>query len=105
MKVAYICSPYHADDPSLIRRNVVYARELTIKAIYNNYAPITPHLYLTQVLDDAKESERDLGISAGLELLKKCDTIIIGTRYGISSGMQEEIKAAEILGLTMEVML
>lgn len=105
MSIAYICSPYHADDPEIIRRNVAYARELTLKAINNNYAPITPHLYLTQILDDTIKAERDLGTSAGLELLRRCDTIIIGTRYGISSGMQEEIKAAEILGLTMEVML
>lgn len=105
MDLAYICSPYRADDPEIIRRNVAYARELTLKAINNNYTPITPHLYLTQILDDNDPRDRNLGLTVGGDLLRRCDTIIIGTRYGISPGMREEIKAAEILGLTMEVML
>lgn len=65
MKTAYICSPYSGD----IKRNKAYARELTLKAIKDGYAPITPHLYITECLNDKEPLERDLGLNAGLALL------------------------------------
>lgn len=36
---------------------------------------------------------------AGLELLKQCRYILIGSRYGISEGMLGEIQLATELGL------
>lgn len=103
MKIAYICSPYRADDPATIRRNVNYAKELTRRAIKNYYAPITPHLYLTQALDDNDANERNVGLAAGIELLKKCDVLIVGNKYGISDGMRAEILEADALGLSIEL--
>jgi len=61
MKTAYICSPYSGD----IKRNKEYARELTLKAIKDGYAPITPHLYITECLDDNDPKQRELGLNAG----------------------------------------
>lgn len=94
MRIAYICSPYRAEDPADIRRNVNYARELTKLALYQGYAPICPHLYLTQVLDDSNEEERAIGMSAGLDLLDASSVVIVGNRYGISEGMKAEIQRA-----------
>lgn len=93
-KLCYICSPYRGDTA----RNVEYARELTRKALYKGYVPITPHLYLTQALDDNDPAERSLGISAGLRLLEPCKYIMVGRRYGLSAGMRYEIEAARRLG-------
>jgi nucleoside 2-deoxyribosyltransferase len=90
MKLAYICSPYRGD----IERNIEYAKELTLLAIKQGYAPITPHLYLTQVLDDNNEEQRKAGMEIALELLKKCDVVVVGTRYGVSQGMARELDFA-----------
>lgn len=89
-KLVYVCSPYRGET----KRNTAYARELTRKVLEYGYTPITPHLYLTQVLDDEKPEERKLGLLAGQELLKHCKYILIGSRYGISEGMQQEIMIA-----------
>lgn len=96
---AYICSPYSGD----IKRNKQYARELTRWAIVHGYAPICPHLYLTEVLNDHDAAEREIGRQLGLELLAACDVIIIGKAYGISKGMKAEIEQAERLGLIFDV--
>ena len=85
--LVYICSPYRGET----ERNIEYAKELTRKVLEYGYAPITPHLYLTQALDDENPKERELGLMAGQELLKHCEYILIGSRYGISDGMQQEI--------------
>ena len=95
-KLCYICSPYRRDT----ERNAKYAAALTRAAIVKGYTPITPHLYITQALDDADPAERALGMEAGLHLLEPCKYIMIGGRYGLSEGMRHEIERAHRLGKT-----
>ena len=49
----YVCSPYRGE----IRRNKEYARELTKAALNSGFAPVTVHLYMTEVLDEEKPEE------------------------------------------------
>lgn len=98
MRTAYICSPYSGDT----KRNKKYARELTALAIQNGCAPITPHLYITECLDDGVQEQRNKGLSVAIRLLEKCDVVYIGTKYGISSGMQLEIEWAEMNGIEVK---
>ena len=93
-KLAYICSPYRGSAGQIIK-NIEYARELTKQALEMGFTPITPHLYLTQVLNDEIPSERKQGLEAGHVILQTCETMIIGTRYGVSEGMAAEIKAGK----------
>lgn len=93
----YVCSPYRGE----IRRNKEYARELTRAAINSGFAPVAVHLYLTEVLDDNKPQERSRGMAAGQDIMKQCSYILIGTRYGFSEGMKEEITLAALKGLIM----
>lgn len=96
MKV-YVCSPYRAGDGAELDRNIEYAQALTRRALKAGLAPITPHLYITQCLDEKKPQERAQGLAAGLELLKGCDFMIVGDKYGISEGMDREIETAKAL--------
>lgn len=99
MKKVYICSPYKAKNGAELDRNIEYAQELTRQAIEAGLAPITPHLYMTQCLNEDKPEERAKGMAAGLELLRACEFILVGVRYGISEGMSKEIETAERLHL------
>lgn len=94
-KLCYICSPYRGDT----ERNTGYARELTRIALDNGYTPITPHLYLTQVLNEEDPAQRERGMAAGAELLRNCKYILIGSRYGLSEGMLAEIQIALEAGI------
>ena len=89
-KLIYICSPYRGE----VERNLQYARELTRIALDNDFVPITPHLYITQAVNDEVPEEREKGMAAGKELLKHCKYILIGSKYGLSEGMLEEIRLA-----------
>jgi hypothetical protein len=93
-KLAYICSPYRGNIFKK-KRNVIYARRLTKAVVDLGYTPITTHLYLTMVFNDRDPNERRRGMNAGKEILKHCETIVIGVRYGVSPGMKSEIEAAE----------
>lgn len=94
-KLCYVCSPYRGDT----ERNIEYAKELTRLALDNGYDPITPHLYLTQVLNEDDPAQREKGMAAGTELLKHCRYILIGSRFGLSEGMLAEINTALDNGL------
>lgn len=95
MKAAYICSPFRGAET----RNIEYAKEITRAAIKQGYAPITPHLYITKCLNDRIPEQRERGISVGIALLDVCEIVIVGTDYGISDGMQNEIKIAKEKGI------
>ena len=99
MKRVYICSPYRAKDGAELDRNIEYAQALTKQALNAGLAPITPHLYMTQCLDDKKPQERAQGMAAGMALLKTCDFVIAGVKYGVSEGMSREIQTADRLGI------
>ena len=58
MRKVYICSPYRAKDGAELDRNIDYAQQLTRQALEAGLAPITPHLYMTQCMDDKKPEER-----------------------------------------------
>ncbi len=99
MIVAYICSPYRASDKKQRKQYDEYAKGLTKIAIDSGIAPITPHMYLTNVLDDSNKEDRAAGLAAGISLLYKCDVLIFGDKYGVSEGMYGEVQEARAQGI------
>lgn len=99
-KLCYICTPYRGNLFQRVR-NVLYARKVTRSAIKSGYIPITPHLYITQVLNDKDPDERIKGIEIAMELLDMCEVILIGNKYGISRGMAAEIAKASVQNMTI----
>ena len=102
MKLVYICSPYRATDAETLQRNIKYAKTLTRAALLRGECPVTAHLYMTQCLDESIEGERKIGLAAGTEILRRCDLVIVGMKYGISEGMAAEIRRAEENGILIE---
>lgn len=97
MRTVYICSPYRAKDSAELDRHIDYAQQLTRQALEAGLAPITPHLYMTQCLNEDKPQERAIGMTAGLELMKSCAFVIAGVKYGISEDMKREMETAAAL--------
>lgn len=99
MKTVYICSPYRGKDENEVTQHIHYAVELLEFALTAGVAPIVPHLYFPQVLDDCIESDREIALRCGRTFLRTVDMVIAGCRYGISDGMEEEIILAQRLGI------
>lgn len=60
-------SPYRSTERYTLLQNVEFAKEVCRWAIRHGYSPIASHLFYTQLLDDTKEYERNLGMSLGLQ--------------------------------------
>lgn len=95
----YICSPHRGATKEEVEKHIKYARKLTRAVLLHGFGAIAPHLYMTNCLDDSKPEERKRGLAASLEILKKCDVVYVGQKFGISEGMAAEIKEAEKLGI------
>lgn len=65
MKKVYICSPCRGDYENNIQR----AKEYSRAAVEKGVIPVTPHIYLTQFMDDNVPEERELALKIGSELV------------------------------------
>jgi len=93
-KVVYIASPLSGD----VEQNLQFARQACRYAMAQGAVPFAPHLLYTQMLDDGKPEERQLGIEMGSRMLGRCDELwLCGDR--ISPGMAGEKELAEELGI------
>lgn len=91
-------SPYAGD----IALNTAYARQCIKDSLDRGEAPFASHLLYTQVLDDSKTKERNLGIQVGLDFGRLCDMTVVYTDLGISSGMTIGIESAKSHGRPIE---
>ena len=90
----FICSNYRGD----VETNVDNAIHWCKKAINQGYLPIAPHLYFPQFLDDGIPSERESGITWGIDILNDCDELWVCSE-NISDGMKQEIVHAREQGI------
>lgn len=98
MKMTYICSQCRGE----YEKNITKAQEYCREALLEGLLPIAPHVYFTQFVDDEIPEERELGMGAGIQLLRHCQLIRV---YGccVSSGMYKEIQLAGVLGIEIEI--
>lgn len=74
MKKVYICSPCRGDYENNIQR----AKEYSRAAVEKGVIPVTPHIYLTQFMDDNVPEERELALKIGMAA-----EIELATAHGI----------------------
>ena len=99
-KLVFVCSRYRGD----VEQNLKNAKEYCKQIISEGNIPIAPHLYFPQFLDDNLESERMLGITCGMILLNRCDSMTIFTDNGkLSEGMEMECNYAKRIGIPITI--
>lgn len=109
MRRVIIESPYKAKSRNWLVsiwqrwQNRLYARAALLDCLHRDEAPLASHLLYPQVLDDAFDDERALGIAAGLEWTWKADAVVVYDDRGISSGMQTGIDQANAAMIPVEV--
>lgn len=96
MTAVILESPF-AGKPQL---HVRYARAAMRDSLLRGEAPMVSHLLYTQVLDDEDPTDRAMGIAAGLAW--KADKTVVYTDCGISRGMEQGIRAAQVAGRPVE---
>ena len=80
-------------------KTIQRAKEYSRAAVEKGVIPVTPHIYLTQFMDDNVPEERELALKIGSELVLGCSEL---WAFGIdhpSAGMAAEIELATAHGI------
>lgn len=97
MHLVIIESPFRGRNPKERARNLTYARRALLDSINQKEIPFASHLLYTQVLDDRRHDDRELGLGMNLALIESRHfTVRVYEDYGISSGMARAIRIAHI---------
>lgn len=97
--MVYVCSPLRAATKPEMRRNMHNARRLMAEiAAETGKRAVAPQAFLPEFLDDSAPEERALALMIGAMLLERCDSLIVCGET-VSSGMRDEIRQAERLGI------
>ena len=96
MKVAYVAGPYNADSIYSIVQNIRRAEFVALSLWKMGYAVICPHKN-TSLLDG--ECTRQTWIDGDLEILRRCDLLVVLPNWGESEGTRDEISQAEVLNI------
>ena len=96
MKIAYIAGPYRSDTVRGIVENIRRAEAVAIKYWQIGYAVICPHK--NTALFDGLMPDRTW-LDGDIEILKRCDVIVMSKGWENSSGSKAELEIATKLGL------
>ena len=89
----YLATPVNPIDSETIESNLNRTVSVWLALLRSGLWVDAPYVGLCRALDDARAADRRLGMSIGLELLGRCDGLILaGPR--LSSGMQLELNQA-----------
>lgn len=88
----------------LRRANEAFARRCVRDSLLRGESPIASHLLYTQagILDDDVPEEREQGIRAHLEIVRRVDLVAVYDGRGVSEGMQRALDLARELGVPIE---
>lgn len=93
MQSVYICAPLGGD----VEGNLDRAKQYAEYALRCGTAPVVPHFYAF-CLNDADPADREIGITAGLQLLSRCDALwMFGDK--VAPGMKTELEFCRSYGI------
>lgn len=95
MKLAYIAGPYRPSNGKTVLENIRAAEKVAIKYWKSGYAVICPHLnsaFFDGICDDS------VWIEAYIEIIGRCDVVIMVNGWTRSVGARAEHDRANILG-------
>ena len=91
-------SPYRGD----VNGHLYYAVKCISDSLLRGEAPIASHVTYTASLDDDDPAQRQIGIEAGHSWLRVAEALVVYTDMGVTEGMQEGIRRADLLGVPIE---
>lgn len=96
MKVAYVAGPYRADTIYGVAQNIQKARDVALRLWKLGYAAICPHSN-TAFFDGACDDS--VWLSGDLEILRRCDFVVVLDGWEKSEGATKEVQIANIDGI------
>ena len=98
----YRPNPHRYDLEMELQENLEYARRCMSHSIGMGESPFLSHLLYTQVLDDKRSEEREMGMFLARSWYDVADMCAVYTDKGVSEGMKKGIEYARYVGIPVE---
>lgn len=98
MPVVYVAGPYRARTRAGVELNIQTARRVGALAATKGWSPLIPHAN-TGHLDEVCEHHDEFWLDATLELMRRCDAVVLCPGWMDSSGTIAEIAEAKRIGI------
>ena len=99
MPAVYVAGPYRAPTPQGVELNIKAAQAVGLQACYKGWTPLIPHANFAHFDAIAPQLDDDFWLTATMELLRRCDAVVLCPGYSRSDGTLGEIEEAKRLGL------
>jgi nucleoside 2-deoxyribosyltransferase len=96
VRLVYIAGPYRAASPWQVEQNIRAAEDLAVKVHAVGMFAVCTHP-MTRFMDGATDDEHML--VGTLELMRRCDAVILTRDWRLSSGAVAEVAEATRLGI------
>ena len=96
MKVAYVAAPFSGPDHWIVTLNIIEAKKVAMDVAWYGVMPMCPHGN-TESFHGTKTN--DFWYDGTMELLKRCDAIVMHPNWRHSKGCQLEHGYAEKSGM------
>ena len=96
MKLIYVAGPYRGKNSWAVEQNIRYAEEVGFELAELGAVPVIPHSmyrYFDRTLTD------EFWLAGAIELMRRCDAVVLVDNWRTSSGSIMERDRAEELGL------
>jgi hypothetical protein len=96
--ICYVAGSYRSDTPDGVTKNIELARTMGICLWERGFTAIVPHLNTAHFEDDC-DCEPETYLLGDLEILARCDAIVVLPNYEKSMGTLDEISFAARRGI------
>lgn len=99
MPVVYVAGPYRAATRAGIELNIQSARLTGLHCCHKGWSPLIPHANTGGLDAVAPAIPDEFWLGATMELMRRCDAVVLCPGYGKSVGTVAEMLEAKRLGL------
>ena len=98
LKVVYIAGPFRARTPWLVEQNVRVAEQVALGVWRNGMVALCPHTN-TRQFDGVEGVRPELWLDGTMELMRRCDAVLMIEGWRTSGGAVLEKREADRLGM------
>lgn len=96
--VCYVAGPYRASNEYLVKQNIRKAEDIAVQLWFFGWVPICPHMN-TAFFGGAYGLPDTVWLQGDLEIIKRCDFVVVIPGWRNSQGTKHEIEIAKQAGL------
>jgi nucleoside 2-deoxyribosyltransferase len=98
VSVCYVAGPYRASSEYLVKQNIRKAEDVAIQLWAAGFVPVCPHMN-TAFFGGAYGLPDEVWLKGDLEIIKRCDFVVVIPGWQTSQGTLHEIEVARQAGL------